>query len=320
MSQTLEAESVSQPPPLRISRLLHAKRETVFRAWSSAEHVKNWFAPAHFTVPQAEVDLRPGGVFAVCMRAPDGTEHWTRGRFVEVEPPSRLTFEGGVADQDGKPLFRAHTEVRFSDAPGGTQLDVVQTYVFEDPARAAPMVGGAQQGWAQTLDKLEQEVRRMAGAEATGERSVVHATFHLERTYDAPAARVWRAISEEAAKSKWFGGGEGQLEVLERSFDFREGGRERLKGRWTSGVISTFDAVYHDIVPGERAVYTYEMHMDGKKISVSLATLQLKPAGEGRTTLMVTEQGAFLDGYDDAGAREHGTGFLLDRLGASLKD
>jgi hypothetical protein len=52
---------------------------------------------------------------------------------------------------------------------------------------------------------------------------------------------------------------------------------------------------------------------------VSLATLQLVSAG-GSTTLKVTEQGAFLDGYDDAGAREHGTGLLLDALGASLID
>ena len=46
--------------------------------------------------------------------------------------------------------------------------------------------------------------------------------------------------------------------------------------------------------------------------------MQIKPAGLGRATLEVTEQGAFLDGYDDAGSRERGTGFLLDRLGASL--
>ena len=61
------------------------------------------------------------------------------------------------------------------------------------------------------------------------------------------------------------------------------------------------------------------MHLDDKKISVSLATIQLK-GGSGNTTLKVTEQGAFLDGYDDAGSREHGTGHLLDALGASLKD
>lgn len=49
-----------------------------------------------------------------------------------------------------------------------------------------------------------------------------------------------------------------------------------------------------------------------------LATPQLEPAGRG-TRLKVAEQGAFLDGFDDAGSREHGTGKLLDALGASLK-
>ena len=84
-------------------------------------------------------------------------------------------------------------------------------------------------------------------------------------------------------------------------------------------MVSTFDAIYHDVIPNERLVYSYEMHLDEKKISVSLATMQLTSEG-GKTTLKVTEQGAFLDGYDDAGSREHGTGQLLDALGASLKD
>jgi uncharacterized protein YndB with AHSA1/START domain len=101
--------------------------------------------------------------------------------------------------------------------------------------------------------------------------------------------------------------------------DVRVGGKERLKGRWEGGVVSTFDAVYHDVTPNERLVYSYEMHLDEKKISVSLATMQLRSDG-GKTTLMVTEQGAFLDGYDDAGARERGTGLLLDALGASLRE
>jgi hypothetical protein len=60
------------------------------------------------------------------------------------------------------------------------------------------------------------------------------------------------------------------------------------------------------------------MHLDDKRISVSLATVELKPAGAG-TRLIYTEQGAFLDGYDDAGSREHGTRALLDNLDAALR-
>jgi uncharacterized protein YndB with AHSA1/START domain len=129
---------------------------------------------------------------------------------------------------------------------------------------------------------------------------------------------VWTALTDQAAKAKWFGPPPGECDLLERHMDVREGGRELSKGRWKSGMVSTFDAIYHDVVPQERLVYSYVMHLNDKKISVSLATMQLK-GQDGGTTLMVTEQGAFLDGYDDAGFREHGTGYLLDRLGESLE-
>jgi uncharacterized protein YndB with AHSA1/START domain len=81
--------------------------------------------------------------------------------------------------------------------------------------------------------------------------------------------------------------------------------------------VSDFQCEYRDIVSNERIVYVYDMHIDGTKISMSLAILQFAKAGKG-TKLSVTEHGAFLDGYDDNGAREHGTGILLDQLGASL--
>jgi uncharacterized protein YndB with AHSA1/START domain len=258
-----------------------------------------------------------GGPFDVCMLLPTGEKHWIRGTFVEVTPPSRLAIDMNVTSGAGEPLFRCFTEVEFSDTLGGTRMDVVQTYTFIDPSIAAPMVAGAQQGWRTTLDKLEKEVVRMQGGAETGTRTVVHAMFSLERKYDAPVARVWAAFTDEAAKAKWFGSQVAKLEILERHMDVRPGGRERLKGRWDGGMVSTFDAVYHDVIAQERLVYSYEMHQGDKKISVSLATIQLTAEG-GQTTVKVTEQGAFLDGYDDAGSREHGTGHLLDALWASL--
>jgi uncharacterized protein YndB with AHSA1/START domain len=307
-----------QAPPLKLSRLLHAPRETVFKAWSSSEHVKRWFCPETFTIPEAKVEMRAGGPFEVCMRSPAGEEHWIRGTFTEVRPHTRLVIDMRVTDKAGKPLFGAHTEVDFSDALGGTQLDVTQSYTLIDPS-AGWMVVGAPEGWRTTLDKLEKLVVHMQGGTETGVRSVAHASFHLERTYDAPVARVWQALTDEAAKQTWFSGPPERWELLERHMDVRVGGSERVKGRWEGGVVSTFDATYHDVIPNERLVYSYVMHLNDKKISVSLATMELKAQG-AKTSLMVTEQGAFLDGYDDAGSREHGTAHLLDALGASLKD
>jgi uncharacterized protein YndB with AHSA1/START domain len=324
MAQVTEAKTDAaerQTPPLRLSRVFHAPRETVFAAWSTTDHVKRWFSPETFTVSDARVEMHVGGPFDVCMRSPTGEEHWIRGTFVEVVPHTRLAIDMHVtegAGGAGKPLFRAYTEVGFSDALGGTQTDVVQIYTLIDPS-AASMVADAPEGWRTTLDKLANEVVRTQGAADTRVRSVAHATFQLERTYDAPVARVWRAFTDEAAKQKWFAGPSGQWELIERRMDVRVGGSERLRGRWQGGVVSTFDATYHDVIPNERLVYTYEMHLGNKKISVSLATIQLR-AESGKTIVIVTEQGAFLDGYDDAGSRERGTGYLLDALGASLKD
>jgi uncharacterized protein YndB with AHSA1/START domain len=150
------------------------------------------------------------------------------------------------------------------------------------------------------------------------QRSVQHATFVIEREFAFPPARVFAAWADPKAKSKWFGGPSGQWTPLERQMEFRIGGRERAKGRWAGGRVTDFQATYHDIVPDQRIVYSYAMHVDDKRISVSLATIEFAPSGRG-TKLVLTEQGAFLDGYDDAGSRERGTGALMDALTKSLE-
>jgi len=149
------------------------------------------------------------------------------------------------------------------------------------------------------------------------ERSASHGAFTLERVYDAAPARVFKAWADPAIKARWFGGIEG-WQMLERSIDFRIGGKERLSGRKGSGIVSTFDAVYHDIVPDQRIIYCYDMRLDDVHISASLATVELVAAGNG-TRLTFTEQAVFLDGYDDSGSRERGTRLLLEQLGGELR-
>jgi uncharacterized protein YndB with AHSA1/START domain len=146
--------------------------------------------------------------------------------------------------------------------------------------------------------------------------SVTHATFVLDRTYDAAPARVFAAWADQKAKAKWFVGPD-EYESGDHELDFRVGGRERMSGGAPGGPVYTYEARYSDIVPNERIVSTYEMYQDKTRISVSVATIEFAPAADG-TRLVVTEQGAFLDGLDTVESREQGTGTLLDALGEAL--
>ena len=149
-------------------------------------------------------------------------------------------------------------------------------------------------------------------------RSAAHGVFSLERSYPGVSARrVFDAFATEEGKAGWFSGPNEKWTIVEREFDFRPGGRERLVGKWANGMVTQFDCVYWDIIPGARIVYVYEMHLNGRKISVSLATIEFEAAGDG-ARLKLTEQGVFLDGFDDAGGRERGTNELMDRLGGYL--
>ncbi len=146
--------------------------------------------------------------------------------------------------------------------------------------------------------------------------TVTHANFTLERTYDAAPERVYRAWTDPAAKAQWFG--DPSAPGTDHRLDFRVGGTEHTSGGSGDGPVYSYDATYRDIVPNERIVYTYDMHMGEQRISVSLSTVEFFADGAG-TRLVYTEQGAFLDGLDEPAAREHGTGELLDALGRVLK-
>ena len=143
-----------------------------------------------------------------------------------------------------------------------------------------------------------------------------HASFTIERSFKASPARVFAAWATAEARATWFVGGDGWTQLI-REFDFREGGRERVVGRKGTGTISDFRASYVEVVPDRRIVFTYEMFLNDVRVSVSLATVELRPEGKG-ARMKLTEQGAYLVVYDpqgdDNGSRERGTRELLDNL------
>jgi uncharacterized protein YndB with AHSA1/START domain len=147
-------------------------------------------------------------------------------------------------------------------------------------------------------------------------RTAAHSTFVIERAFDAPVARVWRAFADPAEKRAWFGTGEGWAKTVE-SDDFRVGGTAVDEGAFHGGPVSRYVATYTDVVEHERFVLTYDMWLDGAHISTSLATYELEADGD-RTLLRYTEQGVHLDGLDSAAQREEGTRGVFDALAVHL--
>ena len=147
-------------------------------------------------------------------------------------------------------------------------------------------------------------------------RSTVHVDFTIERHYPASPARVFAAFADPVAKRRWSAchdeGGLGEY-----SLDFREGGFETMRGAPGPDGVYAMRAIYHEIVPQQRLVYSYEMFRDELRLSISLVTLEFRSEGVG-TRLVFTEQSVFLDGHDDPKAREQGTGIGFDRLAEEL--
>lgn len=75
MSKIDNVTGMIETAPVRVSRVFAAPRATVFKAWSSADHIKRWFCPTSYSVPEAKVEMRVGGAFEVCMRSPAGVDH-----------------------------------------------------------------------------------------------------------------------------------------------------------------------------------------------------------------------------------------------------
>jgi len=148
-----------------------------------------------------------------------------------------------------------------------------------------------------------------------------HATFVLEREYPVPVDRVWLAFADPERKAQWFGGDE--FVILERSDDFRVGGRATELSRYgADGPLGRFEATYTGLVDQRRIVMTYDMWLEDAHASTSIMTIVLEPTATG-TRLTHTEQGVHLDGVhgpgpEAAAGREEGTAGLLDQLGAYL--
>jgi uncharacterized protein YndB with AHSA1/START domain len=141
---------------LVIQRVFKAPRERVFEAWTTVEHVVNWFGPSEFTAPFCEIDFRVGGSYRICMRSPEGDDHWVSGEYREIVEPERLVFTWIREDSEGKIWSSTLVELSFEESGSSTLLTLRQGR-FE----TIPFCEEHSFGWNQCLDRFGEYVTRI---------------------------------------------------------------------------------------------------------------------------------------------------------------
>ena len=136
-----------------ITREFAAPRELVFKAWTDAKHLAQWWGPRGFTNPVCEWDARPGRNIYVVMRAPNGADYPMGGEFREIVAPERLVFTSGALDEKGNMLFEFLHTVTFVERNGKTTL-TIRSRVIKTTAEANKYIGGFEAGMTQSLERL----------------------------------------------------------------------------------------------------------------------------------------------------------------------
>lgn len=155
------APAAGSPYDLNLQRTFAAPRELVFKAWTDPARLAAWWGPRGFTNPVCRFDARVGGEIYIDMQAPDGTVFPMGGTVDEIDPPSRLVFTSAALDQAGKPMFEVKTTAEFSEADGGTELNL-SVRVVSAPAGAEVYLRGMEEGWSMSLDKLQEYLASQA--------------------------------------------------------------------------------------------------------------------------------------------------------------
>ena len=139
---------------ITVTRVFDAPRAVVFKAWTDAAQLAQWWGPKGFTNPVCEIDARVGGALRIHMRAPDGSIYPMKGEFRELVVPERLAFTNIAVDEAGNHIIEGFTTVTFADEGGKTRL-TLHTRGSAMVEKAVAYLQGMETGWTMSIDKLE---------------------------------------------------------------------------------------------------------------------------------------------------------------------
>lgn len=154
MSSTEQGQPPSEAAVDReivVSRVIDARREVVFEAFTDVRHLSRWWGPEGFTTTTRQFEFRVGGVWAFTMRGPDGTEYPEWITWTGLTPPERIEFLHGEHRDDPNAFESAFT---FTDHGSGTRIELRTVFPSRRARDEAVEKYHAIEGARQTLSKL----------------------------------------------------------------------------------------------------------------------------------------------------------------------
>jgi uncharacterized protein YndB with AHSA1/START domain len=145
---------------LTLTRIINAPRELVWQAWTDSKHLQRWWGPKGFTNPTCNWDAKAGNKLYVEMKAPDGVVYPMNGEFREIIKPEKLIFTSAALDKNGKRLFEILNTIVFTEEGNATKL-TISAVVSNITPEAAPYLAGMEEGWKQSIDRLEEYVAKI---------------------------------------------------------------------------------------------------------------------------------------------------------------
>ncbi len=320
------------PPPAAaaadeflIWRVFDVPRSVLFAMWTNPGHLARWWGPRDFTNPVCEVDARPGGRYRIVMRSPEGADLPLKGEFLEVEAPRRLVMTIDCSehpvewhdlinpgrDRSVPPALVMMQTVTFEEEAGRTRM-TIRTRFDSAAIRDAAVRVGMNEGWSQSLDRLEARIAEEVSA--TAGRELV-----FSRVFSARREVVFRAWTEPDQVVRWWGprGFTTTTEVME----VRPGGVWKHTMHGPDGADYPNTMRYIEVARPERLVYTNSGQKVGGTGVTFQSTVLFEEQADGRTKVtlrMVFPSRAARDIVIREYGAEEGAFQMMDRLAAHL--
>ena len=163
-----QMEKISGDKQLSLSRTYNAPRELVYKMFSEAEHLANWWGPKGMDLKVAKLDVRPGGIFLYSMTTPDGNEMWGKFKYREVSPVEQIVFVNSFSDKDGNDIrnpwmpewpLEVYNVLTLSEKDGKTTINLKGGPINCTAEERAIFDGASanmEQGFKGTFDQLEE--------------------------------------------------------------------------------------------------------------------------------------------------------------------